>query len=301
MGLPASWPVLSLAHYAICRVVDPTHSFRIKGDDLIALWTDFQISHYHKLCEQVGFLVNTKKSVVSDTMGVFCEVTYRREKKTLVRCSDFSIRSFCRGEPLQPDQWLMLIRHGASLKRLHFLTRKSCRAHLAVARKLGLDPYAAPSCGGWGFPPKDLDSKVQTRTSCIVRAMHNGQFVMRDPEGASGPLVQQMIKLNFDPIRWGANGTGDPVAWSRVFGLMVGRAAFVDASHGLLVSDRKKLLQKGRRLRELALINSKLEPFPTTYRTMYDVLHRLRPMGPPPVFRGVPVPEDGSTTVISSE
>nr|WOW34795.1 RNA-dependent RNA polymerase [Ustilaginoidea virens narnavirus virus 13] len=288
MGLPASWPVLSLVHYAIARIVDPGHNFWIKGDDLIAFWSDFHIRLYRAMLDSVGFSLNEKKSVISDTLGVFCEVTYERKGNSLVRLRDFSLRGFCRGEPLPPDQWQMLVRHGATLKRLNFLTRKSCREYLRLSRRFGVDPYGPPAIGGLGMPPKAMSAKLTPRSSALIRAAHNGSFTVMDPESCSGPMVSRVRKAMFDTISWGVEGKGSVDAFDELSSLMTARAAFVDAAHGRLKSGRFRRVQKMRRLVECAKLNAgKAQPFPTTYATAYDVLHRLRPMENPRVPTGV--------------
>jgi len=82
MGLPPSWIVLSIAHEAICRMVDPAgSSYFLKGDDLAAYWTSRQWEKYQSLMTLAGFKVNLKKSFVSSTRFWFCEKGYQLTQK----------------------------------------------------------------------------------------------------------------------------------------------------------------------------------------------------------------------------
>lgn len=79
MGMPLTWPILSILHYTVAMEVDPTGSFRILGDDLIADWTPVQISIYEDYIQRCGCILNKSKSFLSRSKGVFAE-------KIVIRC-----------------------------------------------------------------------------------------------------------------------------------------------------------------------------------------------------------------------
>jgi hypothetical protein len=81
MGLPSSWVVLSVAHAAVCLHVGHQNTFYLKGDDLIAYWTEPQWVLYQTLMQSLGFKINLKKSFIGDFRGVFCEQLLSLELK----------------------------------------------------------------------------------------------------------------------------------------------------------------------------------------------------------------------------
>jgi hypothetical protein len=78
MGIPMSWPCLSLIHYYVCRAIGaPKDSFYLKGDDLIAYWTAPLIRRYKRQIEKLsGMQVNDAKSFLGRRKGFFCEKAY---------------------------------------------------------------------------------------------------------------------------------------------------------------------------------------------------------------------------------
>jgi hypothetical protein len=59
-------------------------SYRLKGDDLIGLWTMDEIHRYQNCIESLtGMQVNLDKSFVAKDRGVFCEKSYFRRGHTL--------------------------------------------------------------------------------------------------------------------------------------------------------------------------------------------------------------------------
>jgi hypothetical protein len=85
MGQPSSWLVLSLVHLAIARSVDHNGDFRIKGDDLIAYWTDAQHDQYILKMQSVGFMFNKSKCFKHKKRGIFCERYFYLKKDALYR------------------------------------------------------------------------------------------------------------------------------------------------------------------------------------------------------------------------
>ncbi|QJT93742.1 RNA-dependent RNA polymerase [Erysiphe necator associated narnavirus 10] len=174
MGLPASWPVLSIIHYAICSVVDPNKGFYLKGDDLIALWNESQIESYYDLCDSVGFVVNKSKSVLSDRYGTFCEFYYQREGSLLRKLPIFSIKSWCESVPVKYDSALQLIDLGVRRSLIHRLNVLFCQRYLRVLRKVSIDPYLPEVIGGFGLLPKQPNRKVSKSYQIAISRVHNG-------------------------------------------------------------------------------------------------------------------------------
>jgi hypothetical protein len=284
MGLPSSWPVLSIAHYCICRAVDPNHSFRIKGDDLIALWDVEQISHYHRLCEAVGFLINGKKTVSSVFWGTFCEVTYRRAGRTLYRQRDFSVRALCRGEPMPMEHWRYVASLGIPQKLLYGLHRLACRRWYRLAHKSKVEVYLPPQIGGLGFPPKRTTLMVSPKGSSLHRALHNGITIPLQMEEVGTSML--MYLRAFDRVKWSVNGSEEETARVKAKMYLLGRAAFIDCALGKW---RKLSTSIGARVRRLAEFSRKFqkvspEPFPTDYETVYRTISRLQVVDSDPLL-----------------
>jgi hypothetical protein len=170
MGLPASWPVLSVVHSAIAEKAFGKN-FTIRGDDLITDCDPWQIALYSKLMEQLGFRVNAKKSFKNPEIGLFCERFYNRTsydgKISLIEDPRvISTRSFCKDPTLAvvagseyTELELPLRQWGETLtnweasstrKRsvVHYLCRKYRRS-LIVLKDILFLPQVF---GGWGWP-----------------------------------------------------------------------------------------------------------------------------------------------------
>nr|QQD86176.1 RNA-dependent RNA polymerase [Botryosphaeria dothidea narnavirus 2] len=85
MGIPCSWPILSLVHMWACWAMEiPWRSFLIKGDDLIGLWTMDEIHRYQTGIQLLtGMPPNLDKSFVSKDRGLFCERVFARNGSVL--------------------------------------------------------------------------------------------------------------------------------------------------------------------------------------------------------------------------
>lgn len=80
MGIPLSFPTLTLIHYWFCRYIvnAPVSSFYIKGDDLISLWPSRLIKFYSQnLQKYTGMVPNSSKEFISRNRGLFCEKPYQ--------------------------------------------------------------------------------------------------------------------------------------------------------------------------------------------------------------------------------
>lgn len=274
MGLPCSWPVLSLAHYAICYVVDPGHDFRIKGDDLIALWSARQITRYKDLLKTVGLVLNEAKSVQDPIFGTFCEVTYRRVGNTLIRQRDYSLRSFVKDTPLAYDQWSMLIRHGVRVKELNRMFRFFHTRHVHKANQFKIPLYLPRKMGGMGYPPQTMTKSLSSRESAAVRNYHNGAPILYDEERLAGKLTQVYLD-KLTSVRLIADG--DQEAYAKLlknYSITCARTSLMDR-----YTDPKLVHMKTNfsfsKLRKHFRKVSEGRPHPCTVEKAYDVLSRL--------------------------
>jgi len=89
MGLGTTWTVLSLLN-AFCgfQASDNWKSFKICGDDLIALWTPDQVATYKRWINRIGLVLNESKSFYGPS-GVFCEklLVMRKDGNGCMRAS----------------------------------------------------------------------------------------------------------------------------------------------------------------------------------------------------------------------
>jgi hypothetical protein len=277
MGLPSSWPVLSLAHYAVCAVVDPGHAFKIKGDDLIALWPQVYIDRYYRLCAWVGFVPNKKKTVVSDRYGMFCEVTYFRTENKLSRMKDFSIRSFVKGEPLDHISWLKIHRRGVPLTRLSSMFTRFFRHWIYLSKLMKVPRYLPQACGGLGFPPRRMHQKMSWAEARAVGRCHNG-IPNRVNDDRAGSTTKMFLKV-LDSVIFSVEGRDVLTEKFRSkSALVLARAAFIDAVHGEYIRTEHSRRITVQRLSTLfRAISGPGRPVPgTTYATAYDVADRLR-------------------------
>ena len=73
MGLGPSWIILSLLNTAAGMYASgDAGSFRVCGDDLIALWTRSEVDRYESFLTTLGLKINVTKSFLGE-QGVFCE------------------------------------------------------------------------------------------------------------------------------------------------------------------------------------------------------------------------------------
>jgi len=83
MGHPLTWAILCLVHREIAELCG-FDDYRIRGDDLLAVGPPESVDKYFNLISRY-FLVNKKKSFVSETGGVFAEETYMVTSGVLTR------------------------------------------------------------------------------------------------------------------------------------------------------------------------------------------------------------------------
>lgn len=179
MGLPASWTCfLSPIHYAVAVTVDPDHNFRIKGDDIIALWTPKMIGEFKQLASTVGLIVNDKGGE-GPKYGTFCEGDYLlRYDNLLQRLPTYSLKSFVNNQLLSLEQLDSFLARGVSRKRLNFLQHRYHKRWIDAARKYGVDRYAPNQLGGLGLLSKKPENltMLSGQSQMMMFALHNGKL-----------------------------------------------------------------------------------------------------------------------------
>ncbi|QJT93775.1 RNA-dependent RNA polymerase [Erysiphe necator associated narnavirus 43] len=292
MGLPASWTILSMIHYCVAHTVDPKDNFRIKGDDLIALWPSHYISRYRDLAEKVGLIVNDK-SAVSKLFGTFCEKDYLRRGSCLTQLPTHSLRIWANGEVPSLSDLHTLVDRGVPRVRLVKLQKLFLKPWKKVCKEAKLDLYAPTQFGGGGLlHPKGSSKVVGSTTSRALKLAHDGRLMV-DPlsrveeyeQPQKGSLIDSMMNRAAQ-IRWVASKDYDPshvkyfdAALQRVFRL----ATFCDAVRGQLRSSKTRSLRdRARRLsKQVArILKQDLggDPMVITYDESYRFAGRLTPV-----------------------
>jgi hypothetical protein len=277
-GMPASWVVgLQLGHYFLASLVDPTHSFRIKGDDIISLWTLSQINLYKELALRIGLIVN-HKSVVSRTRGVYCEADYVLRGKVLRRIPTISLRSFCSGKAPGSDAIRAFIQRGYPTERLVSLQRAGLSDLISLCHEKGVDPYMPEAMGGLGLYPPDIYAMVPKHYRRVVQGAHNGTLPVLYENTPSDLTVSQEIKTLLSYVRQSVNG--DPVLTAQVssgvrhlMGVNAFRCALMGV-HDVSIETPGRLV---RRLRAFVRRANKqgTDDHETTYNNAYATLTRL--------------------------
>jgi hypothetical protein len=294
MGLPSTWScMLTTLHYAVCLVVDPGHSFRIKGDDIIALWTREQIARFTDLASQIGLVVNNK-TAKGPLYGTFCEGDYRlrwtARGAVLERLATFSLRSFLNDEPLAFDQWNLYIRRGVSQKRLAYMQRNFHVKWVAAASRLGVDRYAPAVLGGLGLVPPVRGKRLSLTSMKMLKAFHDGRMAIDltreafarglTSSGQTTTAVDRLLK----GIRYTCSGLHQPHL-SRMVEVVASHcyrsATVADAITGHLRSSAKPsryaVLKRQRRFIEVSLRGYSLPPSRETVERAYEICARQSP------------------------
>nr|UIW13852.1 MAG: RNA-dependent RNA polymerase [Rhizoctonia solani narnavirus 9] len=287
MGLPVGWTLLSFTVYAVCRVVDPAYRFRLKGDDVISLWTKEQIDDFIDLSLKVGLIVNDK-SVTARLRGTFCEGDYnlvwRNGHRVLKREATYSLRSFVSTSPLGSSDVEVLVRRGVNPHVLQLLQHRAHKALISQARAMGVDLYAPRRLGGLGLACSP-DTPLSQKGARMAQLLHNGIGMFYEPTPGISDLCAKYTQI-VDTIRWSPNwpkeAVGDPTSLADLRAQGFGICAYLDAragrirraapdpSPGLIV---RRLWQFTRD----ALANRSSTYHPTTVGEAYDLLARSKP------------------------
>jgi len=186
MGMPISWSLLQITHWAIATAVDPQGSWTIRGDDLIAYWTPEMIQRYEVLVSQVGFKLNRKKTFMAPLCGVFCEELYMLVGRSLVIQSSLSVRFLVSREGSKNH---FLLNAAEAIKNAVDIGFDRYRAvkllgfvyanDLAVVRRYKVPTHLPVALGGLGFPPKDPSKPLNFLLHRKVDAILTGAPVLR--------------------------------------------------------------------------------------------------------------------------
>jgi hypothetical protein len=279
-----SWTALSIIHNAICEICDPYRCYRLKGDDLIALWTQQQITLYKGIAARCGLITN-EKTWQCKSIGTFCEGDYvlswgsRGTVATLTRLPTISLRSFVKDEPVPIEIADRFVARGFPSgvftdmqSYFHSKWKKLCR-------EKAVNPYGPRAFGGLGLygPDRRLDSL----TAKIVNASHNGCIITNaDPVKHKG--FAGKCQALYDGIKWSVNGSVEPEDLKVVYTRALALCSFMDA----LGNRGRKTVRHtpGKVVRALAAYRRRFlrsgavcVAFPTTVKAAYDVLKRLKP------------------------
>lgn len=189
MGLPNSWCFLSITHASICRVVDPGGSWYIRGDDLIAYWTEGMWSLYRWLCDAVGFKLNIPKSFIAEKRGCFCEELYELDADALVLRPSCPVRWVSSTDSPDGSNFILsvasfateAINRGFDSKRLHRTMDFAFGPVLSRARSLGIRPELPVAFGGLGYPPVDGTVHLRGNTHKKIDSIATGAQSVRPP------------------------------------------------------------------------------------------------------------------------
>jgi hypothetical protein len=302
MGMPPGWTCLSLVHNAVCEVVDHHRLYRLKGDDLIAIWDKEEIALYKRLCLHVGLIVNDK-SVLSRSYGTFCEGDYRRvdyDTKSgccskLVRMPTFSVRAAAEGNPTSYKDWETLLKRGVAKDHYRRFFAQAFRDNLKIARDRGVDGFMPTHLGGLGWAPMGPERvKMQSYKKFLRAALSGGVTTSVNPSDKTGTLATAVAK-SFSAVRWGDPNnmpkidsmTADSAlaTYNQLFPRILTEMSWRDAVTGKTraqppnprfidsVKEARKLVRK---YRKITLRQPRVEGH-MTYKHAYDVVDRLRP------------------------
>jgi hypothetical protein len=248
MGLPGSWSLLDLAVFICAVEVDSTFSFYIKGDDIIALWSDAMIRKFIRIArEHTGLTVNDK-TVISGEFGTFAEADYQRvgNRKGLAvlrRLPTFSLRVFQEGSLPDFNFWHGAVQRGVPVKLLVSLTYRCCSVWLKAASFHRIPLFAPRFLGGLGLPT-DLRRPLGRGSLSIVQIMHNyaPKFLEVDrPYNSDG--WARIVLTQYQSIDW--EYRPDEVYTDSRFEKALGKdlsdAVFTDAAHGKLLPKKRPL------------------------------------------------------------
>jgi len=175
MGMPVSWCILSLTHWAIAKESGLSR-FAIRGDDLIARMTTGQFRTYQVLAASVGFKINLSKTFVSRSAGVFCETHYvvrsgGKELHMIPHCPLRFVNPSGSAVPIIDLQMALrqVLSNGFNCSKLHLITKISHPQLYVQAAKLKMNPYLPGWAGGVGLPPPSSRTKIRYKDRAKIR------------------------------------------------------------------------------------------------------------------------------------
>jgi hypothetical protein len=186
MGIPLSWPILSLIHvWAVWRMNIPFGTFHIKGDDLIALWTIEEIAFYEThLPKLTGMLINHDKTMIGPETGVFCERFFHRRGNgalTIIR-EVFSLKPLTtptRTGEYPPElalaEFLWSLKDRVAWPLLYKLYKVYMGPRITSVKSVGPIGYLPAFMGGLSRLPADPEGVVPRWISRLMTAIHDGR------------------------------------------------------------------------------------------------------------------------------
>jgi len=189
MGLPMSWTILSIIHYVVASAVDRSRNFRIKGDDLIALWDDEQILLYSSLIAACGCEVNKTKTFRSYTKGFFCERLYIGRWSgrflVLVKQETATVRAFFPDREASSISLSTLVVPQHRYAAFNRTVQIKFKPLLSLAKSYRLNPYLPVRLGGSGL--------LRPNPSWQVRSKWDQIFIQSAFSGL--PLIDPTLQL----------------------------------------------------------------------------------------------------------
>jgi len=288
MGMPVGWTLLSFTNFVCALQVDHMMRFRIKGDDLIALWTLRQIMSFRHIAAQVGLIVNDK-SATSKTHGTFCEADYRLEWRhggnpVLVRLATFSLRAYVSNMPPSTTTLETVLSRGVKRDTLLRLEKQFFGQWREAAKYYKVPLVGPRQFGCLGFLGDSDDLPLDDATCCLVRALNNGVELF-NPITESSPYATKVASV-INSIPWCCDTTRTDYVDDYLSGIIdewggfyVSLGAFTDALYGKAKKSKAPTLwtevRTLARYRKRALKRAP-PPFPTTLEQSKKLLSLSR-------------------------
>nr|QIR30295.1 RNA-dependent RNA polymerase [Plasmopara viticola lesion associated narnavirus 16] len=194
MGVPCSWPILSLAHAWACWAMGiPLRSFRLKGDDLIGLWPLDVIQRYQQDIQCfTGMPINLDKSFVSKDRGVFCEKNYLLQSRTLVHTAEvIPLRFLVNRSPETGFPYVLKVRKALWAFRGFVQWRRLAaigRHWTGVSPRLGGMCYLPTEYGGLEVLPHRFGETASKTVASLASAIHDCTLPRE---------VQEMLRMSW--------------------------------------------------------------------------------------------------------
>jgi len=230
LGKGCSFPTLCLLHHYVCRELGlGERSYRIKGDDLVARWTGYQIELYaHWIPILMGPSVNLKKVFVSKDRSLYCESAFQSKtdkdgQRVYKRLSWSMSLKVLHADLFKTDLSTGVTemssignslragirREGRKRTYRLFMSNPSARALLA---RCGSWVFIPSSIGGLGFIRPRRRMKVPAPITLWCRAVMNGGIT---PPSRSAPVWASDRMGMYSPLNFLDGRKGGTPAYRR--------------------------------------------------------------------------------------
>jgi len=294
MGMPLTWPLLTITHYLICSFVDPKGFWYLKGDDLVCYWTEIMFYRYKVLLRVVGLILNEKKTFVSKNHATFCEGFYRSFKHELRLVPNYPLRGLIHkprdGQFIENCSNLAwsFVRRGLNRHKSFGLLELCYSYELAKFRKSGIQLFYPQYLGGLGLPPLDTEVKLTKGISRYVQGIYLGVYQAKKLYIApsSGPNVKFFFENYVNKIRYSYAVPKKERCnhIDSIIGEKTKRASANDSFFSPKQIKKASLSVQARKLRQqLAFIKKTVkrrpvESYDMTIESSYDLFNRLWPV-----------------------